>query len=75
MVVVVRESGGVRAWGGRRTVERLKNIIQDGNSYQMLKKLDKAPKHCFAGVQPKLSDTPQFRLTSIRHLLCLPGNC
>ena len=49
--------------------EFLKNIIQDGNSYQMLQKLDKPLKHCFAGVQPNSSDIPQLKCDQHKALI------
>ena len=63
-----------------RTTECLENIIQDGNSYQMLQKLDKPLQPCFAGIQPNLSDTPQLKwdqhkalITPSRKLLQIHG--
>lgn len=63
-----------------RTTECLKNIICDGNSYQMLQKLDKPLQPCFAGIQPNLSDTPQLKwdqhktlITPSRKLLQIHG--
>lgn len=71
-------SGGGVAEG--RTTECLENIIHDGNSYQMLQKLDKPLQPCFAGLQPNLSDTPQLKwdqhktlITPSRKLLQIHG--
>ena len=65
--------GGV---AGGRILEHLENIIQDGNSYQMLQEVGKPLLRCSAGVQPDLVDTHSSSGTSsARRSRRLPGNC